>query len=78
MSKDKTVNVPIVDDYKIMLRIIRSPLKQIDLDNVDEAVDGGEAVGNSRADNRGLVISMAGPFDAETLKGRTEKVLCHA
>jgi two-component system chemotaxis response regulator CheY len=57
MSIDKSMNVLIVDDYKTMLRIIRNLLKQIDFNNVDEAMDGGEALGKLRAGNFGLVIS---------------------
>lgn len=122
------MNVLIVDDYKTMLRIIRNLLKQIDFNNVEEAMDGGEALSKLRTGNYGLVISdwnmqpMTGlelltevrkdtrlktipfimitaeskienvvaakqagvsnyivkPFNAETLKGKIEKVLCNA
>ncbi|WP_321984393.1 chemotaxis response regulator CheY [Lichenicoccus sp.] len=128
MSMDKSMNVLIVDDYKTMLRIIRNLLKQIDFNNVEEAMDGGEALSKLRTGNYGLVISdwnmqpMTGlelltevrkdtrlktlpfimitaeskienvvaakqagvsnyivkPFNAETLKGKIEKVLCNA
>ena len=54
---DKNTNILIVDDYKTMLRIIRNLLKQLDLDNVDEASDGSEALAKLRAGNFGLVIS---------------------
>ena len=37
---DKNINVLIVDDYRTMLRIIRNLLKQLEFNNVDEAVDG--------------------------------------
>ena len=57
MAIDKTMKVLIVDDYKTMLRIIRNLLKQIDLNDVDEASDGGEALTKLRAGNFGLVIS---------------------
>ena len=57
MPIDKTMNVLIVDDYKTMLRIIRNLLKQIDFNNVEEASDGGEALGKLRAGAFGLVIS---------------------
>ena len=125
---DKNTNILIVDDYKTMLRIIRNLLKQLDLDNVDEASDGSEALAKLRAGNFGLVISdwnmapMTGldllkavradarlkdlpfimitaesktenviaakqagvsnyivkPFNAETLRGKIEKVMVHA
>ncbi|MCA3378253.1 MAG: chemotaxis response regulator CheY [Roseomonas sp.] len=54
---DKNINVLIVDDYRTMLRIIRNLLKQLDFNNVDEAVDGQEALAKLRAGNFGLVIS---------------------
>jgi two-component system chemotaxis response regulator CheY len=54
---DKGIKVLIVDDYKTMLRIIRNLLKQLDFENVDEAMDGQEALGKLRAGNFGLVIS---------------------
>lgn len=54
---DKNTPVLIVDDYKTMLRIIRNLLKQIDIENVEEASDGQEALNKLRAGNFGLVIS---------------------
>jgi len=54
---DKHINVLIVDDYRTMLRIIRNLLKQLEFNNVDEAVDGQEALAKLRAGNFGLVIS---------------------
>ena len=54
---DKLMSVLIVDDYKTMLRIIRNLLKQIGFNNVDEALDGGEALTKLRAGKFGLVIS---------------------
>ena len=51
---DKNINVLIVDDYRTMLRIIRNLLKQLDFNNVDEAVDGQEALAKLRAGNFGL------------------------
>ena len=57
MTMDKSMNVLIVDDYKTMLRIIRNLLKQIDINNVEEATDGAEALAKLRAGSVGLVIS---------------------
>lgn len=57
MAMDKATNVLIVDDYKTMLRIIRNLLKQLEFDNVEEAMDGQEALAKLRAGNFGLVIS---------------------
>ena len=54
---DKNINVLIVDDYRTMLRIIRNLLKQLEFNNVDDAVDGQEALAKLRAGNFGLVIS---------------------
>lgn len=54
---DKNINVLIVDDYRTMLRIIRNLLKKLEFNNVDEAVDGQEALAKLRAGNFGLVIS---------------------
>jgi two-component system chemotaxis response regulator CheY len=54
---DKNTQVLIVDDYKTMLRIIRNLLKQIGIENVDEATDGQEALAKLRSGNFGLVIS---------------------
>lgn len=54
---DKNINVLIVDDYRTMLRIILNLLKQLEFNNVDEAVDGQEALAKLRAGNFGLVIS---------------------
>jgi two-component system chemotaxis response regulator CheY len=56
-TMDKNINVLIVDDYRTMLRIIRNLLKQLEFNNVDEAVDGQEALAKLRAGNFGLVIS---------------------
>lgn len=128
MPIDQAMNILIVDDYKTMLRIIRSLLKQIDFNNVHEASDGTEALAKLRAGSFGLVISdwnmapMTGlqllqevradgrlkslpfimitaesktenvvaakqagvsnyivkPFNAETLRGKIEKVMNHA
>lgn len=55
-TMDKNINVLIVDDYRTMLRIIRNLLKQLEFNNVDEAVDGQEALAKLRAGNFGLVI----------------------
>ena len=54
---DKNTQVLIVDDYKTMLRIIRNLLKQLGIENVDEATDGQEALAKLRNGNFGLVIS---------------------
>lgn len=57
MAVDLNMSVLIVDDYKTMLRIIRNLLKQLGFNNVDEAMDGTEALGKIRNKEYGLVIS---------------------
>ena len=57
MAIDSSMKVLIVDDYKTMLRIIRNLLKQIDVSDVEEAVDGTEALAKLRANSFDLVIS---------------------
>src|SRR6201996_2793638 len=43
MSFSKAMRVVIVDDYNTMLRILRNLLKQLEIDNVEEATDGEAA-----------------------------------
>lgn len=57
MTVDKNLPILIVDDYKTMLRIIRSLLKQLGFDNVDEATDGTMALEKVREKQFGLIIS---------------------
>ena len=49
--------VLIVDDYKTMLRIIRNLLKQIGFEDVDEAIDGTDALRKMGLKRYGLIIS---------------------
>jgi two-component system chemotaxis response regulator CheY len=57
MAVDTSMDVLIVDDYATMLRIVRSLLKQIGFNNVDEATDGAQALQKMRLKKYGLVIS---------------------
>ncbi len=57
MAVDKNMNVLIVDDYKTMLRIVRNLLAQLGFKNVDEAMDGQEALQQLSKKQYGLVIS---------------------
>jgi two-component system chemotaxis response regulator CheY len=59
MAVDTNMRVLIVDDYKTMLRIMRNLLKQLEFENVEEAIDGTEALEKLREFNGefGLVIS---------------------
>lgn len=54
---DKNINILIVDDYKTMLRIIRSLLSQIGFNNVDEAIDGSSALAKLKEKKYELIIS---------------------
>ncbi len=57
MAVDKNMPILIVDDYKTMLRIIKTLLKQLGFDNVDEATDGGMAFDMAKQKKYGLIIS---------------------
>lgn len=57
MTVDKNLPILIVDDYKTMLRIIKTLLKQLGFDNIDEATDGGMAMDMLKQKKYGLVIS---------------------
>ncbi len=58
MAVDTDMNVLIVDDYKTMLRIIRNLLRQLGFNNIDEAMDGSQALQQLRSGTEyGLVIS---------------------
>ena len=50
------INILIVDDYKTMLRIIRSLLTQIGFSNIDEAANGSMAVEKLKEKKYGLII----------------------
>jgi Response regulator containing CheY-like receiver, AAA-type ATPase, and DNA-binding domains len=57
MSVDKNMPILVVDDFNTMRRIVRSLLKQLGFNNVDEAVDGNDALEKISAKNYGLVLS---------------------
>jgi two-component system, chemotaxis family, chemotaxis protein CheY len=57
MAVNMNMNVLIVDDYKTMLRIVNSLLKQLGFQNIYEATDGGMALSMLRERDYGLVIS---------------------
>jgi two-component system chemotaxis response regulator CheY len=59
MAVGKDLQILIVDDYKTMLRIVRSLLNQLGFRNVDEATDGQAAMTmiKERPFAYGLVIS---------------------
>lgn len=57
MAVSKDMSILIVDDYKTMLRIVRSLLEQLGFRNVDEATDGKAAFDLISVRQYGLVIS---------------------
>jgi len=57
MAVDMNMNVLIVDDYKTMLRILRNLLTQLNFTNIDEAMDGTQALEQLKQKSFGLVIS---------------------
>lgn len=57
MSFDKNMRVMIVDDYNTMLRILHNLLRQLDLNNVDEANDGQTAYEAMLRNVPNLIIS---------------------
>ena len=57
MAVDHSLPILVVDDYRTMVRIIRNLLSQIGFSDVDDAVDGGEALQKLKQRNYGLIIS---------------------
>ncbi len=57
MAVDLEMPILIIDDYKTMLRIIRNLLKQIGFNNVDDAMDGSDALNKLRGKTYDLIIS---------------------
>lgn len=57
MAVDKNMQILVVDDYNTMLRILKNLLKQLGFNNVDTAMDGGEALQKLNASKFDFVIS---------------------
>jgi two-component system chemotaxis response regulator CheY len=57
MSLNKNMRVVIVDDYTTMLRILRNLLRQLEINNVEEASDGDSAFQLLQKNPPDLVIS---------------------
>jgi two-component system chemotaxis response regulator CheY len=57
MAADLAMPILVVDDYATMLRIIRNLLRQIGFENVDDAMDGTQALDMLSRKTYGLVIS---------------------
>ncbi|MGO1343769.1 chemotaxis response regulator CheY [Chromohalobacter japonicus] len=54
---DKNMSILVVDDFPTMRRIVRSLLKELGFNNVDEAEDGQEALNKLRAGGFEFVVS---------------------
>jgi len=57
MALDPKMPVLVVDDSSLMIRIVREFLQQIGFSEIDDALDGGTALGKIRVKRYGLVIS---------------------
>ncbi|MDP4840661.1 MAG: response regulator [Alphaproteobacteria bacterium] len=57
MAVNKDMSILVVDDFNTMRRIVRSLLKQLGINNVDEAVDGNDALSKISAKEYALVLS---------------------
>ena len=57
MAVDKSTPILVVDDYRTMVRIVRTLLHQLGFEHVDAAHDGASALAKLRARRFGLVIS---------------------
>jgi two-component system chemotaxis response regulator CheY len=54
---DTTMPILVVDDYKTMIRIIRNLLNQLGFTEVDDSVDGADALEKLRARPYGLIVA---------------------
>lgn len=54
---DKNMSILVVDDFPTMRRIVRSLLKELGFENVEEAADGQEALTKLRAGGFEFVVS---------------------
>jgi two-component system chemotaxis response regulator CheY len=57
MAVDMKMPILIVDDYKTMLRIVRNLLQKLGFTDIDEAMDGTDALAKMKGRTYGLVIS---------------------
>lgn len=57
MAVDMNMKVLIVEDYKTMLRVLHSLLRQMNFTDIEEAEDGAKALEKLKQDTYGLVIS---------------------
>jgi two-component system chemotaxis response regulator CheY len=57
MAIDKNMQILVVDDYNTMLRILKNLPKQLGFHNVDQAMDGNEALQKLKASAFDFIIS---------------------
>ncbi len=57
MAIDMNMQILVVDDYNTMLRILKNLLKQLGFNNVDQAMDGAEALQKLNASKFDFIIS---------------------
>lgn len=57
MAVDKNMSILVVDDFNTMRRIVRNLLNQLGFNNIDEAVDGDDALKKIAAKSYGLILS---------------------
>jgi len=57
MAVDKNMHILVVDDYNTMLRILKNLLKQLGFNNVDQAMDGAEALNMLNGAKYDFIIS---------------------
>ncbi len=57
MAIDMNMQILVVDDYNTMLRILKNLLKQLGFNNVDTAMDGGEALNKLNTSKFDFIIS---------------------
>lgn len=57
MAVNPNMRILIVDDFKTMLKIVESMLKQLGFKNVDEATDGTMALAKLRENKYDLILS---------------------
>ncbi len=57
MAVDKQMKILIVDDFKTMLKIIDSLLRQLGFRNIDEATDGQHALAKMKENKYDLILS---------------------
>lgn len=78
MSVDKNMSILVVDDFKMMRRVVKNLLNQIGFSNLDEAADGVEALKKIQEKPYKLVISdwnmepMSGIELLEKVRGNDE------